>query len=770
VIDFDLEGSLGKTALERNLDAASHWPATYAEISQSGDGVHLHYNYTGKVEQLASKYEDGIEVKVYRGDAALRRRLTKCNAVPIADISSGLPLKEKKEKMLKAETMTSERGLRKMIERNINKEFHDGTKPSVDFIKKILDDAYESGMSYDVTDLRSRITAFAANSTHQASTALKVVKEMRWKSDDIEEKGDFSTAEHVEPSDDRLAFFDVEVYPNLFVICWKFQGEDTMVKMINPKAEDVRALFGLKLVGFYNRRYDNHILWAASMGASNEELFQLTRKIVVDGSKSATYGAAYNISYADIWDFSSERMSLKKFEIKLGILHMELDFPWDKPVDKKDWPKVVEYCANDVRATEAVFEDRKGDFVARQILAELSGLTVNDTTQNHTAKIVLGKGANVKRQFKYTDLSTEFPGYKFELGKSFYKGENPGEGGYVYSEPGIYKNVAVLDIVSMHPTTIEVLDLFGPYTKNFSDLKNARVFIKRGEFDKAREMLDGRLVPYLQDESTAEQLAYALKIVINTVYGLTSAKFDNPFRDIRNIDNVVAKRGALFMIDLKHHIQEQGYIVAHIKTDSVKIPDSDQTIISSVKKFGSGYSYEFELEVVYDKLCLVNDAVYVASKDDVWTAVGAQFQHPYVFKTLFSHEEITFDDLCEPRSVVKGTMYLDKEKSDPPVLDQMRHLGRTGRFVPVLEDGGILYRVNEDKFYAVAGTKGHLWMDANVARSMGDQLKIDISYFEKLKADAIQTIEKFGSFEELTHAGGKSNGARTRAHANAHAG
>jgi hypothetical protein len=312
----------------------------------------------------------------------------------------------------------------------------------------------------------------------------------------------------------------------------------------------------------------------------------------------------------------------------------------------------------------------------------------------------------------------------------------------------------------MHPTTIEVLEMFGPYTKNFSDLKQARIFIKHGQFEQAREMMDGRLAPYLQDESTAHQLAFALKIVINTVYGLTSAKFDNPFRDVRNIDNIVAKRGALFMIDLKHHIQEQGYIVAHIKTDSVKIPQADAPIIESVQGFGDRYKYEFELEVVYDKLCLVNDAVYIALKDGEWTAVGAQFQHPYVFKTLFSKEKIAFDDLCEPRTVVKGTMYLDKEQNEgsngqPLVLDRMRHLGRTGRFVPVLEDGGVLYRVNEDKFYLVSSTKGHLWMEANVAKAMGDKLKIDMSYFEKLRDDAIETIEKFGSFEEFIHGSSK---------------
>jgi hypothetical protein len=766
VIDFDLKGSLGKTALERNLDAASHWPPTYAEISRSGEGVHLHYQYTGSVEELATHYEDGIEVKTFPGDAALRRRLTKCNAVPVAQISSGLPLKEKKEKMLKAETMASERGLRNLIERNLRKEIHPGTKSSIDFIAKILQDAYDSGMVYDVTDLRNKIISFASNSTNQASTALKVVQQMKWRSEEVE-KGDDSTAEPIAEhvvDDKRLVFFDVEVYPNLFVICWKYQGADTIVKMINPSAENVRLLFNLRLVGFYNRRFDNHILWAAAMGATNEELFKLSQKLI-DGNKNATYGSAYNLSYADIWDFSSDRMSLKKFEIKLGILHMELDLPWDQPVDEKKWPMVVDYCANDVRATEAVFEYSKGDFVARQILAELSGLTVNDTTQQHTAKIILGRGGNHKRQFVYSDLSKEFPGYKFERGKSSYKDEDPGEGGYVYSEPGIYENVAVLDIASMHPTSIEILNLFGPYTRNFSDLKQARIYIKRGELNKARQMLDGRLEPYLRDESTAEQLAYALKIVINTVYGLTSAKFDNPFHDVRNIDNIVAKRGALFMIDLKHAIQKQGYTVAHIKTDSVKIPEATPEIIAFVKDFGASYGYEFELETVYDKLCLVNDAVYIARKGDQWTAVGAQFQHPYVFKTLFSGEEVGFDDLCEARTVVKGAMYLDKEPDIAPELERMRHLGRTGRFIPVLEGGGVLYRVNEDKFYLVASTKGHLWMEAHVAKALGDQLKIDMSYFDKLKTDAIVTIEQFGSFEELINGRRESGRARPRDHA-----
>ncbi len=770
VIDFDLKDENGHKALERNLEVAARWPATYAEISKSGSGIHLHYIYTGDVNELATVFAEGIEIKTYSGDAALRRRLSRCNGVPVATISSGLPLRERKDKMLKAKTIQSEQGLRELIQRNLRKEIHPGTKPSVDFIKKILDDAYESGMQYDVTDLRNRIMAFANKSTNQAAAALKVVKDMKWASADVGQTKEeaFVADNAVEASDDRLVFFDVEVYPNLFVICWKFKGSDNVVKMINPKPHEVADLFKLKLVGFYNRRYDNHIVYAAAMGASNEELFRLSKKMVVDGNRSVTFSQAYNLSYADIWEFSSVKQSLKKFEIDLGILHMELDIPWDQPVDEKDWERVVEYCANDVRATEAVFEDRKADFTARLILAELSGLSVNDTTQNHTAKIIFGD--NVKtasKDFVYTDLSKEFPGYTFELGKSYYKGEEPGEGGYVYAEPGMYSNVAVLDVASMHPNSIIQLNAFGPYTEKFEDLIKARIAIKRKDFDAASSMLDGRLAPFLSDPHTgydlegADRLAYALKIVINIVYGLTSAKFDNPFRDIRNIDNIVAKRGALFMIDLKHELQQMGVQVVHIKTDSVKIPDATPEIIQFVKAFGAKYGYEFEHEATYDKFCLVNDAVYVAGLLSVpweeghpkytWTTVGAQFQHPYVFKTLFSQEPPGFDDYCEGRSVMKGTMYLDKSGSEEPDLAKMRHVGKTGLFVPVLENGGKLYRVYEDRYYAVSGTKGHLWMEADAAAELGerDDLVVDMSYFEKLKEEAVKAIEKFGSFEEF---------------------
>ena len=130
VIDFDLKDEKGEKSLERNLEAASAWPPTYAELSQGGNGVHLHYYWDGiDPSNLALEYSDGIEVKVYTGNAALRRRLSRCNNVPVATINSGLPLKEKKP-MLQTRKIQSEKGLRDLILRALRKEFIPGTKSS----------------------------------------------------------------------------------------------------------------------------------------------------------------------------------------------------------------------------------------------------------------------------------------------------------------------------------------------------------------------------------------------------------------------------------------------------------------------------------------------------------------------------------------------------------------------------------------------------------------------------------------------------------------
>ena len=742
VIDFDLKDNEGSKDINLNLEAANKFPKTYAEVSKSGHGLHLHYIYDGDVNQLSRIYDDNIEIKVFTGKSALRRKLTKCNDLPISTIRSGLPLIEGGKKMVNFDSIKSEKALRTLIKKNLSKEYHANTKPSVDFIYKILEDAYASGISYDVSDMRNDVVIFALRSTHSSDYCLKLIQKMKFKSEERlnTEFGD----------DAPIIFYDVEVFPNLFVLNWKYEGSPNVVRMINPKATEVEELFKYKLVGFNNRRYDNHILWAASMGFSNEELFILSQNIINNGMNSM-FMEAYNLSYTDVYDFSSKKQSLKKWEIELGIHHQELGLPWDEPVPEELWPKVAEYCDNDVIATEAVFNARKEDFVAREILAELSGLTVNDPTNKHTTQLIVGSDKNPQEKFVYTDLSTIFPGYAFTNGVSSYKGEIIGEGGYVYSVPGMYTHVVTFDVSGMHPASARILNIFGDEgTRRFGELVDARLAIKHKDFESAKKMFDGKLAKYLDDPDQAKALSYALKIAVNSVYGLTAAKFDNKLRDPRNVDNIVAKYGELFMVNLKEEVEKRGFKVIHIKTDSIKIPSPNEEITNFIIDYGKQYGFTFEVESRYERMCLVNDAVYIAKEEDTgeWTATGAQFAQPYVFKSLFSKEPITFEDKCETKSV-STSIYIDMNEDLLEGTHDYVYVGKVGQFCPIKPGcgGGELFREKDGKYYAVGGTKGYRWLESEVVKNANKEKDIDIDYYRELIDKAISDISQFGDFE-----------------------
>ena len=753
VIDFDLKDSEGNKSLNLNLAAAKQFleatglPPTYAELSRSGGGLHLHYIYDGDVSKLSRVFDDNIEVKVYTGNSSLRRQLTKCNDIQIRHINSGLPLKGDK-KVISQNVLKSEEALRAFINKCLAKEHHGATKPEVDFIKAKLDEAYsDKSMHYDLTNMRPAVLSFAMNSTHNKDYCVDLVNKMHFCS---EEPG-----ESVDSEKSDIVFYDVEVFPNLFVVCWKIRGSESVIKMINPTASQIAELLKYRLVGFNNRRYDNHILYGRLVGFDNFQLYTLSQRII-NGSKNAMFREAYNLSYTDIYDFCAKKQSLKKWEIELGIHHQELGLRWDEDVPEDLWEKVADYCINDVNATEAVFEANQGDFVAREILADLAGGTVNDTTNSLTTKIIFGNKKNP--ELVYTDLSIDFPGYEYVNGHNMYRGLDVGKGGLVISEPGQYRNVWSFDSLSHHPHSFIALRYAGDDTERFEMLLDTRAYIKHEDFESAGKMFDGRLKKYLEDKTQAKALSKALKIAINSVYGLTSANFDNPFRDKRNVNNIVALRGALFMVNLRDEVTKQGFKVVHIKTDSIKVVDPTEELFKFINEYAAKYGYEFEIEHKFEKFCLVNDAVYIAklAEDDPedpgkWTATGAQFAQPYVFKTLFSHEPIEFEDLCETKSV-KTALYLDMNEGLPEGMHDYHFVGKVGQFCPIKEGcgGGILCRESDDgKMHSATGAKGYRWLESETVRLLNKQDDIDKSYYTKLVDQAVEDISVYGNFEEF---------------------
>ena len=811
MMDFDLKNGKGEKDAELNLAEAGKWPETYAEFSNGGAGVHLYYRYTGDQDELDSLFKDKVEIKVFRGKSAIRRRVSLCNSVGIATLSSGLPSKPKKEKktaMVDISVAEYEKYLTNCIRKAMRKEIDNcpSTKSSCDYIKFILDQAYESGKHYDVTPLRPSVYGFAMGSTNNKRYCTDLVRKMMFMSKDVSPPVD---ADHK----GTIAFFDCEVFPNVNMVNWKVTGkEHPVVRMINPGPEDIEQLLKYDLVGFNNRKYDNHIIHAMRIGYSPKRIYDLSTRIINGGD--GYFREAWNYSLTDIYDFSREKKSLKKFEIDLDIHHKELGMPWDQPVPPEKWDEVAEYCDNDVIATEILFysPDRQADWAARQILAKIAEMTTNDTTNSLTTKIIFGDDRRPQTQFNYRNLGEMedgetyslgpselgldndwtlfdghgrpiFPGYRYiqvdkdEKGlplkkpywASLYRGEEVGEGGYVYSEPGIYTDVALLDIASMHPSSIIAEQLFGPvYTKRFEDLVNTRILIKHKEYGKAKTLFNGKLSEFLDDPKQAKALAGALKIAINSVYGLTSAKFDNPFRDPRNADNIVAKRGALFMVNLKHEVQRRGFTVAHIKTDSIKIPNATPEIIQFVKDYGKLYGYNFEHEATYERMCLITKADYVAryatkewaekaygyipsdlaEHGGEWTETGDWFKDPYVFKTLFTHEPIVLRDMFETNSVTTA-LYLDMNENLSKGDHNYIFVGKCGAFCPVLPGtgGGELVRENKGKYDSANGAKGYRWKEYEVVRDLHLEDQVDRSYYDRKVEAAKAEIEKVGRFD-----------------------
>ena len=103
--------------------------------------------------------------------------------------------------------------------------------------------------------------------------------------------------------------------------------------------------------------------------------------------------------------------------------------------------------------------------------------------------------------------------------------------------------------------------------------------------------------------------------------------------------------------------------------------------------------------------------------------------------------------------MAKGNIYIQTDH-------ERRFVGRIGQFVPVIngQGGGELLRVSEVKVkdkesgvermelkdYAVTGTKGYIWLEAEKVREAGSEEIVDLSYFDALVDKAVESAAELG--------------------------
>jgi len=682
------------------------YPSTYCEFSRNG-GLHLVYLLEPSLDTSKLKsYEDEDEFKIYLTDkkSAIRRKVTMYNNKEV-EINS-MELKKAMVSNNLKDIKLDQKYMIAIIKKALRKEIHASTASNVKFIVAILQEATDQGIEYDLEPLKEEVIAFAANSTHQSRELLRLIAKAPW-SNIKEEMPTLIIPEK------ELSFYDIEVFPNAFIVCVKPFHKATRT-FVNPSQEDCEKIIKCNnLVGFNSRRYDDILLNARANGYTIPDLYQMSQNIVV--RKTKEFGKI--ISYMDLYELSTKKQSLKNYELDMLLEQPKVPNPiifdsyeedWNTDKSPKEIERIAEYCANDVAQTENLYHYIHNDVTARIEIAKLSQQPVIASLMTHAKHIIFG---NNTPECQWTDLSTIFKGYKFKDGVSSYKGEDPSEGGYVYSKPGTYGKTYLLDIESMHPTSLIELNYFGKYTKAYKDLVETRLKLKKTDPD----------------------LAYSYKIIINSIYGYTSASFPNPFLAPGNYDNIVAKRGSLFMIDLKEFIEKNLSVeLIHIKTDSIKITgDVKDSDISAIMEFASGYGYKFVLEEVFDSISLINKAEYIAYKDNkVVETKGGRFE---LTRKLFSGEELVPEDYVVRRSVTTE-MYLEMPNG------KKVNCGKTNLFMPV-KQGGILYRKKTEK----QKNDSLIYKDYKFILYETWKQKpkdIDVNFLEDIKTDLMSEIER----------------------------
>ena len=88
-IDFDIKGEDGNKSFEKNLEAATKWSKTYAELNKSGSGSHLHLDMSA--EKLAAAF-DKLASDLYTIASDIVERWSQ-SLISLSDLSNDISLR-----------------------------------------------------------------------------------------------------------------------------------------------------------------------------------------------------------------------------------------------------------------------------------------------------------------------------------------------------------------------------------------------------------------------------------------------------------------------------------------------------------------------------------------------------------------------------------------------------------------------------------------------------------------------------------------------------
>ena len=523
---------------------------------------------------------------------------------------------------------------------------------------------------------------------------------------------------------DNLLFYDIEVTAFDSLVVFLNRNKEEVAHFWNNRDrkttddpsgfEDIPDLIRDKtLVGYNNYFYDDNILTVMMNSATSMPNFiKATNDKIIGGERFSGRKSPLIRSLDTMQQIDVSHPSLKQIEGNMGISIVEssVDFNIGRPLTDAEREEMLFYCRHDVAATVDIYNLReKSYFDTKESLLTMmpedkrtSAARWNTTTLS--ANILLGDTGLVAWEkhevpAKYWRNVEDIPSTVWDMWEDITgsmeavtgKGRSVkikaydctfvfGLGGLhgAPDKPLVASNIKLADVGSMYPSLIKMLRALGDATDMYDSIRLERLAIKHS--DPVR--------------------AGALKLVLNSVYGLFKSKYSALFNPMASA--TVCIYGQIALFKLCGMLHDAGYKIINANTDGVAFVD-DPGLGGAYHYICKEWEKEFEgllLEVdEFDKWIQKDVNNYIATHDGQIKVKGGEV-NKYHKDKFFSNNNIRIVQKALVDNLVYGTPVYKTfmDNLDKPILWQ--YILKAGGTFQGVQDAAGVWQNNVNRVFA----------------------------------------------------------------------
>lgn len=195
--------------------------------------------------------------------------------------------------------------------------------------------------------------------------------------------------------------FDVESYPNYFLVSFKHKASGKVVSFEDSPSESVNCekllwmLYRFTIVGFNSNNYDLLMVACAIVGMPAATLNEVSNKIILEGARASDiemfYGIAVpNLNHIDLIEVAPLKASLKAYAGRLHCKRMqELPYEYTRVLSQEEAHIVKLYNVNDLDNTELLYDELCPQIRERETLGREYGLDLRSRSDAQIAEAVI---------------------------------------------------------------------------------------------------------------------------------------------------------------------------------------------------------------------------------------------------------------------------------------------------------------------------------------------------------------------------------------------